>query len=241
MNIAPNDLKRLYRDFLREQIPASSDHCIKEKRWKDFFGGRLSRSSKGRMIDHMTNCAACAREFELLLEMERSKTALVAEIGKLVNSGQEPPKSGPDRRGPLRRLHLNWKYGWVFSGVAIFSLVLAVSLFRHPKIPSLPDVTRGNLPAEIELQAPLDDSTRKQGLEFRWKSREPFESFVLEIYDDSLRQIWQSPSLMKSRLSLPKEILDSLEYDKTYYWMVTGTMNMENKIESMLRAFKLKK
>jgi hypothetical protein len=97
------------------------------------------------------------------------------------------------------------------------------------------------VPVEIALQAPAAESARKQGLEFRWKSRESFESFTVDIYDDSLREIWQSPPLIKSRLSVPKEIFDSLQNDKKYYWMVTGTLKLDNKIESRLGTFKLKK
>ena len=240
MKIAQSDLKKIYRDYLREQVPRSSDHCVEEGHWPDFFGGRLSRSSRGKLIDHITSCAACAREFELFLEMERAKNALAAEIGNLVRSGQEPPGPAIDRR-PSRRFHFRWEYGLAFSGIAILALVLALSLVRRPGIPAIPDVTRGNQPAEIELQRPLDESTRTQGLEFRWKSRDSYESFVIEIFDDSLRRIWQSPPLTQSRLFIPKEIFDPLENGKTYYWMVTGTLRMDNKMESKLGAFKLKK
>ena len=241
MKIALNDLKSAYRDYLREQSPASTDHCIDEELWKDFLRDQLSRSSKGELIDHLTGCAKCAREFELLLEMKRSKNALAVEIDNLLDSSQAPSESATVRPNPARRLPFRWKYGLVFSGVAIFSLILAILLIRHPRIPPIPDVTRGTLPVEIELQRPLTESTRKTGLDFQWKSRAPFESYIIEIYDDSLLLVWQSPPLMKSRLSIPKELFDSLENDKTYYWMVTGTLNINDKAESRLGAFKLKK
>jgi hypothetical protein len=241
MKIAQNDLKVIYRDYIRGQMPSSSDQCVDEERWKGFFGGRLSHSSKGKLIDHMTHCATCTREFELLLDMERSKNALVAEIGNLMDSEQEPPESTTGPPNPFRRLHFRWKYGLVCSGVVVLSMVLAMFFIRHPKAPSIPDVTRGNQPIEIELQSPLDESKRKQSLEFKWKSRESFDTYIIEIYDDSLRQIWQSPLLTKSRLTIPKEIFDSLEIQKTYYWMVTGTLRTDRKLESRLAAFKLNK
>jgi hypothetical protein len=241
MKITQSDLKTLYRDYVREQMPSSLDHCIIEKRWKDFFGGRLSHSSKSKLIDHMTNCVACAQEFELFLETERFKNALIADIGNLIGAEPAPPKSTAIRPSPFRRLQFKWKYSLVFSGVAVLSLVLAMLLMRHPKVPSIADVTRGNQPVEIELQNPLDESKRKQSLEFKWKSGESFDSYIIEIYDDSLRQIWQSSLLTKSRLAIPKEIFDSLENDKMYYWMVIGTLRMDTKMESRLAAFTLKK
>jgi hypothetical protein len=241
MKITQNDLKRAYRDYLREQSPASTDPCIDEERWQDFLRDRLSRSSKGELIDHLTSCSKCAREFELLLEMKRSKNSLVAEIDSLLDSSQTPSESATVRPNPAQRLPFRWRFGLVFSGVAIFSLILSTLLFRHPQIPPIPDVTRGNPPIEIELQRPLNESTRKTGLEFQWKSRAPFDSYIIEIYDDSLLPVWQSPPLMKSRLSIPKEIFDSLENDKAYYWMVTGTLKINNITESRLGAFKLKK
>lgn len=241
MKIAQSDLKKIYRDYLQGQVPSSSDRCLDEGRWSDFLRGRLSRASRGKLIDHMTSCATCAREFELLLEMERSKNALVTGIGKLLDGGQVPPESAVLRPGSRKPFRLAWKYGLAFSGVAVLALVFALSLVRNPQIRSIQDVTRGNQPVEIELQSPLDESTREHRLEFRWKSRDSFESYVIEIYDDSLLQIWRSPTLMKSRFFIPKEIFDSLEDGKKYYWMVTGTLNLDHKIESRLGAFKLKK
>ena len=241
MKITQSDLKTIYRDYVRGQRPSASDQCIHEKRWTDFFDGRLSHSSKGKLIDHMSHCVACAQDFEFLLDMERSKNILLADIGNLVEAEQESPKPTTVRPIPFHRRRFRLKYGLVFSGVAVLSLVLAMLLIRHPKISSIPDVTRGNRLLEIEIQGPLDESKRKQSLEFRWKSRESFDSYAIDIYDDSLRQIWRSPLLTESRLAIPKEVLDSLENDKKYYWMVKGTSGIKTKVESRLAAFKLNK
>jgi hypothetical protein len=246
MTMKTDDLRGLYRAYVRGQEPSRKGRCLGPWRWKDICDPRTSEARKDKLIEHITRCPDCLRKFELILDAERAKKALVEEIGGLVGRAAGPGDAGPQkeesaRERPHRRPAFPWKFAAVFAALVVMAAGLALVLTRDRGVPAATEITRGDQGLEIRLLRPIDAVKRRSGLEFAWTASIPLADFRIDLYDEALAPLWRSSSLAESRGTLPTEVFNALQNGKIYVWMASGRLPSGRRVESRFGTFRLAK
>jgi hypothetical protein len=239
MNITHKEICDLYRAYLNEKIPLSRKQCLSIVDIMKFFYPRTRKGIKTKIVDHISRCALCAQEFELLLEIKRGTDSLSEDIGSWLES---KPVSSKPRRSFMRRffiLQVIRNYAVVFVGI-IFLCTSLLLLFQKGPIAlfRIPMERESRLPG-IHLIEPLHGRVSRTHLVFKWDENKFVDHYVLEIFDEALLPVWRSPQLFENLCSIPSEMTKKLPSFKTYLWMVTGYTKTGNAIESPLVGFTL--
>ncbi len=66
MKINTDDLIKIYRSYIQEQIPQSRKKCPSPKTIMNLFITPGSTHKKGRIVEHLTSCRHCAHEFGVM-------------------------------------------------------------------------------------------------------------------------------------------------------------------------------
>jgi len=223
MGVSNRELRRIYRSYVSERTRADWEECPPVKDLRAAFEGTTPRAAKDAIVDHISGCSDCAREFEFIRKIREREDDLAA--------GMNAPSRG--RRHPLLFLSRpirEYALGAVMIAVVISGVI--VSLHESSR-----DGER-NRPAGIpETLAPSGHVEAPPPLIFRWKPVTRAVSYVVEIYDESLRLIWESPPVSTTAALLPDPIMESLSGDKSYYWSVLA-LDSEGKFgESRFEVF----
>jgi hypothetical protein len=223
MDMNDNELRQLYRSFVSGKIRAAMGECPPVEGLRKAFETATPRRVKGEIVDHISDCPDCAREFEFIREarpMEKELAALIHKLARL----RRPPVLFLPR--PLRSYAI---------GVLMIAVVITgVVVHKHDRAR---DEGRSRSTSIPESLAPAGHIAAPPPLIFRWKPVIRAVSYVVEVYDDALQPVWESPPVSTTAAILPDPIRASLSGDKNYYWLVLA-FDSEGKIgESTFEAF----
>jgi len=248
MKINNKDLQRLYKAFVRQKIPSSRKDCPPFKKIIKLFSNRLSEKQKTQIIDHITNCYYCTREFEFILHSLRYKLKLNTEINKLlltekeiyaIKKRAEVIVSDLEKRQKFPFLRLSWKYvSILLAGTVIitFSVIsFKTNLFRIPE----ESKQRSENITQIKLIEPVGEKHSKTSISFKWSEIKNSNYYILELYDEALVPIWKSKKIFKNYFIFPRKLSKNLTENRVYFWMVTAYFMKGRKIESPLEEFTL--
>jgi len=244
MKINTDDLIKIYRSYIQEQIPQSRKKCPSPKTIMNLFITPGSTHKKGRIVEHLTSCRHCAHEFGFSLEIYREEGILLEEIERLLPQTErlrvaEKRKTitnifrWPD--GPYPRPY--WKYA-VLSLLTIIVVAMTILITNQFMI-TQKNTERGRTPRQIQLMAPTDGKAIQIPLTFKWKLAGKLDYCILEIFDEALSPVWKSPRIYKDFYQLPPEIEAKIQKNKTYYWMITIFLFDGKVVESALENFTL--
>lgn len=239
MKITHKELSDLYQSYISSRLPASRKDCPTMSDLIKFFKPRTSRRLKTKIIEHLTQCAACAKEFDLIRTIKKSSADMDREIAALLGfkiKPQESPHRSPRKPhllGPL------WKYSAAAIGIISLSLSLSLLFLKNSAFFIKETNGRGDLRSGILLVEPVNHKVDRSHLIFLWKEYEGATSYSLELLDESLQLIWKSPKLKETQCRLPSPIIQKLAPDNTFFWMITVTMKNGSIIESPLVNFLL--
>jgi hypothetical protein len=244
MKINTDDLIKIYRSYIQEQIPQSRNKCPSLETIMNFFMTSGSNRKKGRIVDHLTSCGYCAHEFGLFLEIYREEGILLEEIDRLLLPKEqleiaEKKKAVSNLFRWSDSLHLRpyWKYALSFL---LASTAVAVTiLITNQVIITQKNIERGRIPGQIQLMAPAHGKPIQAPFIFKWKLVEKFDYCILEIFDEALSPVWKSPRIHKDFYQLPPDIGAKIEKNKIYYWMITIFFVDGKVIESAFENFTL--
>jgi hypothetical protein len=203
----------------------------------EFFKLKSSRKLKTKIIDHITQCAPCAREFDLILTIKRSAGEMDREIMRLFGADNKSQESSVRRLKKMAFSRPIWKYAALAIGIVSLSLSVLTLLKTNPDSFIQGQNGRGDLETDVRLVEPVNDEFKKSHLVFTWTDRKGANSYSLELYDESLRLIWKSPNVRETQYHLPPDISQKLEPFHTYFWMITVAMQNGTIIESPLAHF----
>jgi hypothetical protein len=226
MKTNDRELKKAYREYVQNTSGTREKVCPGSEEIWSLFSGKISRKRRARMVDHITACSSCFREFEAFLEITRVE-------GNLARGIQSRFPKQP-RRIPRPMV---WRY---VTALLIFVAVLAVAMLstRWPSHVKRSE-ERGRLSGQIRLLAPGQNSPLGTPLIFRWEELARSEYYIIEIFDDSLLPFWKSPRLTGSSFELPSPVKEKLDRRKRYFWMLTAFSQGGTKSESALEEFSL--
>jgi len=242
MKINNEDLRKLYKAHIMENIPHSRKSCPPSKEIMSFFRPKASEKQRSKIIDHITKCSSCAQEFEFMLQIQREETKLIEGIGKLLQSKENIAaiKKRVDKKinhsNEGRRLffpRFAWKYALVMAGVAIIISTFLVFQNKGKR------EHRGPGLSQVGLIEPINGKYSKSLLVFKWSEFKDSEYYIIELFDESLFQIWKSNKISKNQAALPAEVAKNLNTNKRYFWMVTALLPDGQKIESEIEEFTL--
>lgn len=242
MKIDLNDLQLAYISSFINKIPISRNNCPSLKKLKAFFSPKTSEKTKTNIIDHVTNCYFCAQEFQLIFYILRYEKKLNKELFGLLHPRNEIrgtkriikkiiSKSAKTQK--YFQLFFNWKYAFLFFGTAI--LILALTILKNSNNGEYRTIDF----ELIHLIEPLNEKHSRSSLLFKWNEFKDSDYYVLDLFDETLLPIWRSRKIFKDFISLPNEVVDGLDKNKNYYWMITAFLPNGKKVESNIEGFKL--
>jgi hypothetical protein len=229
MTLKDEDLRLIFRSYISNRESRARQDCPSLRDLSEFFEPRTRTKNKLKIIDHVTNCSACAEEFEFVRELHNYESLLVQNIREIHLQGQSRSIS-PHRDQEARSI---WRYATVAAG----ALLLIVSLAIISKW-DRPGETRASQ-SSVTLLRPSQSQPVSLPLIFEWKTLAGADSYILEIFEETLLPVWKSPEVATSILKLPEDLRNKLRLDSPYYWMITAFRNGNKLAESELRRFSL--
>lgn len=251
MKIDGDELRRLYRSAADAGKPGSRRTCPSPDQIIELLEGTLSARERIRLADHLAGCALCCEEYLFLRDLRLPTDELVAELetwargrGSAQGRAPERPPRGDGavpviRPEKKRRDPRPWRF--VF-GTAATALTVALLIVFVPRLKKLWQGESRMSPARgIELISPRNGARiSRQAAFFRWKPIARAEHYVLEIFDEALAPVWKSPEIRTNVYSFTHGLPRELSPLKAYYWVVTGFLPDESRVESGVGSFVLK-
>jgi len=226
MKTTERELKRAYREYIQNSPGPRTEDCPAPGEIWSLFAGETPGKRKAGMVEHITACSSCFREFEAFLEMSRAEENLANEV--------RPHLPSQMRAAPLP---LVWRYVTAFLALIVI-LAAAMLSTKWLGLTKRPE-ERGRLSGQLRLLSPGPRPTLRVPLIFRWEEVARPEYYIIEIFDDSLLPFWKSPQLTGFSYELPSPVKEKMERGKSYFWMLTAFSQGGQKTESAPEEFRL--
>ncbi len=223
MDMSDSELRRIYRSYVSGRTRVSGRGCPRIDDLREAFEDTTTRAAKNKIVDHISSCSNCAQEFEFIKDVRDKEKEVAAGIWALTKN-RRPPL--PIFSRPL----------WNFAlGMLMIAIVISgIIMFRHD---GAQNEGRNRSTTIPEALAPSGHVKALPFLIFRWKPVIRAVSYVVEVYNESLEAVWESPPVSTTSMTLPGPIRETLSGDKKYYWLVQA-LDSEGKIgESRFEAF----
>jgi hypothetical protein len=239
MKITHKDLCNLYQAYVNGKISSSVGGCLSHETLNKFFRVRTPADYKTEIIDHITECASCAQEFTLLLEIRRGANLFNQELGIWVDKNTTSQLKKKSFLGLTYTSKLLWSKVIVLLEIILFFTCLLLLFKIFPQLNLNKEELRENNQQIGRIFDLSNSRLTKSNMLFTWSQNELVEYFVLEIFDESLMLIWRSQILFESRFLIPVKLSNEWNSNKYYFWIVTGFTKTGGIIESPLIKFLL--
>jgi hypothetical protein len=166
-----------------------------------------------------------------MLNKDLSKLLFKKKLKSFTEKTAQSSIFKPKKQKQFLLFLLKWKYAYLILGVIIlFSVLIIFQQLKNKEYRSIDS-------KQINLIEPLNERYSKSSILFRWKESKNSNYYVLELFDESLLPVWRSEKIFKDFISLPNEIIEKLDENKTYYWMITAFLQNGKKVESKMEKF----
>jgi hypothetical protein len=219
--------------------------CPGDARLIALFMGELPRGPADRLARHLADCPRCSLRFKVLSQVKRD---LRPEIEAFANS--VPPDKGAApllREAALSKLRsassapasprrpLSPKLGLRLA--AAFCLVAVFVGGAYLALPRLRSYARFRSPSlSISLLSPAGAIPVAPRL-LRWTPVLNAESYLLEIFDDSLNRVLRSSTFLITEYKVPDEVRSRLVRGETYVWSISASDGDGNVITTGSSSF----
>ncbi len=233
MKIDNEALKKNYDSFLEEISPPARSNCPSPEILLKSLRG--SKRKNRKIIKHLFSCAFCSREFEFMIETIRKEKEIKRELDQLL-------LLIPDKKKLIKKYRtvtistIPKKLLYFTTGMLIIALV-SIFLLKIPKDPQF----RKTRASPIHIVFPNEAKLQRTQLYFEWGIFPESDYYIIEVFDETLLQIWMSEKLTNSPYHPTEDLLDKLESNQTYFWMVTAFSKNRKISESRLIDFFLNK
>lgn len=227
MNKKINKLRNsLNLDFFSpkpEEILRDRKQCPTPEELLESFSPEASAELKKKIIDHLIECPACRSEFELL----RASREFISRAERVLS-----PKKGLSHR--IESVILPLKPFWKLA--TVFSLALFLIIFLYLQTPrwSFLHLERGLVNEQVfMMQENLTFEPLKISL--TWEAIPEALFYRVEVFDEKMSLVWQSPPVYQTRLDLPFPVLEALKSSDHFYWQVLAQTSGQKIYESPAR------
>ncbi|MCR4409738.1 MAG: hypothetical protein QHH43_06775 [Candidatus Saccharicenans sp.] len=222
-------LQELARTDPELQNPIAREHCPSPEDLSFSFEPDCPPELKISIINHVSGCPACRREFELL----RGSRQL---IGRLQEKFTSPRSRFIDRRISFFGLALPW---WKMAS-ALVTLLAIISIFYlgFNHLNSLKEERKIATAEQVILYEEVS-WPQPAAIRLGWKSARDGLFYRVEVYDQNMYLLWQSPLISENRLELPDSVLDSLKDYQHFFWQLLIYSGQNKVMESEVRKVRL--
>lgn len=222
-------LQELARTDPELQHPVSRENCPSPEDLSCSFEPDCPPELKTSIINHVSDCPACRREFELL----RGARQLINSLEKKF----APPKSSfLGKRISFFGLALPW-----WKMVSAFVTLMAIISIFYLEFNHLNSLKEERKIAAAEKVILYEEVSWPQPAAIRlgWKSAGDGLFYRVEVYDQNMYLLWQSPLISENRLELPGSVLDSLKDNQHFFWQLIIYSGGNKVMESEVRKVRL--
>lgn len=236
MKLNNTNLRELYQADIEDKIPLTRKFCPYPKELLLLFRLKKSEEKKTKIVDHITGCYYCSKEFEFVVEALRCEKKMKQIAEELISKRAKNPIL---KSSMFKFLTSRFKWGYAsLIACALLAFSLTVIFVVSTKFEN--NKYRGLTQNQVKLTKSKKRSLTKSTLTFEWEYVKEADYYVFEIYNETLYPIWTSNKITKNNIFLPSEASLKLEDSKTYYWMVTAFLQNGIKKESSLTEFQFK-
>ncbi|MDD8021322.1 MAG: hypothetical protein PHU81_09160 [Acidobacteriota bacterium] len=185
---------------------------------------------KETIVDHLSRCLACQQEFEFLHLSEK----LVTEISRKLLKPKRPIKL--KLQSFFSSSSLIKKAAVTFTAlIIVFSLVYYLnSNYRKAQ-----EVERN--PREVQNLMMTEEIAKPASLAIalKWQPVEQALFYQVEVFNQNMYLIWQSPPARDTLIRLPEEVTNVLKNDRCFFWQILIYTPGEKFVDSPVRKVKL--
>jgi len=248
MKIKVEELKNIYRNYIRSHGLQSRSSCPPLENIYHALKGKFTRRYRAKIISHISHCRYCLDDFDILRSILFNEKITLDEIIKVmprqkmrnIRLKEESIGYGPQNR------YTSIFFRRIFSGfLAILAAIfLAIGLFTNRQL--LKDVffsDHNRSPRKHEIVLLYPDCNKEHSISaliFKWEAFPNSDYYTIEIFDETLLPIWKSPAIFEPIFKFSAEVPDILKPRKKYFWIVTGYASNLVQFESKVSCFYLK-
>ena len=226
------DLRQTYQSYVSGKSPDSRIGCPTPEMLLDSFDPKTSREVKDGVVDHISRCSSCAREFELI----REAMSHAEDLARSFDEIRAKRKVSRPGRPPVRSM---FRYAWAYTFASLILISAGAVYFIVRNDRARMEGRGGPHDASRSVQ-PTGPVNGAIPLVFKWEPGDGVEYYKVEISDESLLPVWQSPRIFAPFLTLPFAVQARLERGRNYYWSVLAFDKVGNRTESGIRTFLLR-
>ncbi|MBC7365021.1 MAG: hypothetical protein H5U07_10880 [Candidatus Aminicenantes bacterium] len=209
-----------------EEVLRDRKGCPAPEEILQSFSPEAPLELKKKIIDHITECPACRSEFELIMGSQE----LAARAEKLV-SGKNLPLL------KIRSLGLflghYWKLAAVLSVLAAVIVILFYQAspwaFFHPE---------RSTSHSLMFRMKENISYQPLKISLSWEPIPEALFYRVELFNENMRLIWQSPPLNQPLAEIPPELINQ-NCSPYFYWHFLTYTSEKKPLESPVRKIKL--
>lgn len=236
MAIKLRDIKRAYQEAVDSRAPSSRERCPSAEELYACLEPRASRRLIDKITEHLSECRLCLEEFRSLRLLSAGKRRTLEDIRRLIAA--EADRTRPERERPGR--HKACFFAAPVLAASLLALLLIISQ-PAPVHDVLDRRERGASGAEVTLLNPAGGKVcQRAGLMFEWAPLAEADYYLLELFDENLASLWQSPCLFEPSIIPPPDVVRGLRIGKKYFWTVTAKTSDGRRAESAAAFFRLK-
>jgi hypothetical protein len=229
-----DQVETMIRDDLEGRGAGRQGECPRSEDLAQLVEGRLGRKARARTMEHVANCADCARVVHSLLRLS-------GEVDKLtqVADADRGRSSRPfhARESIAMLMERRW-LAYTALAMAFGLAVVSFFLLRHPEQPAI----RGMDRAEIKLVSPKSgEAIESPDITFRWEAVNKASRYVVDLFGASLEKIESSEATSSLFYVLPADVGRKLVAGGNYFWRVTAIMEDGQETVSKLSEFLVSK
>jgi hypothetical protein len=224
--------EKLKSIFLSENLNSSTPSrkdCPSPEELISSFDPGAPFEFKKKIIDHVAQCPACQREFELI----KASHQLVREVeNKLLTR----------RTGLLSRLKLILSDPlliWKLVTVSIVFLIVISGLYFGINYRKNLETRRGPNYSELPGLSEEIKLSKQSSIVLSWQPAAGATFYRVEIFDENMAFLWQSHTLTETSLLLPETLTDILKNKQFFFWQLVIYSNDKRLIECPVRKVKL--
>lgn len=229
MNDFKTEIRELFRPEPELQEPVSRHNCPSPEELSQSFEPDCPAEIKIRIIDHVLTCPACRREFELL----RGSRTFINRLSKIV---------ARDHPGLAAKIILffassvSWWKAVTAAGLLLG--ILSLMYFGVSYWNNWNEERRAEAADQIVLSEEIS-WLQPSMIRLAWKTRGENLRYRVEIYDQNMYLVWQSPLLSETEVLLPDKVLEAIKDYQYFFWQLLIYSGQDKVGESPVRKVRL--
>lgn len=228
-----NDFETKIRElFSREPEPPGPvprHNCPTPEELSQSFEPDCPVEIKARIIDHVITCPACQREFELL----KGSRPFIDRLSKIM------ARDKPGLAGKMISVFTSSVTWWKTATAVVLLLGLLSLLYLG--------ITYWNTLTEERRSEAADKIVLSEEVHWpqpalvrlAWKPRDGNFQYRVEVYDQNMYLLWQSPLLSETGVLVPDKVLEAMKDYQYFFWQLLIYSGQDKVSESPVRKVRL--